>query len=105
MSCRKQPYEDKSEVNCCFAAFILDLLNYGDLKKFCNRRTQTHFDKKISLRISLSFTYDYDKHSKQKELPFQLFPLIILNVTDAFAWFVLITKEAIVSLVYPPNNS
>ena len=43
----------------------------------------------MSLRISLSFTYDYDKHSKQKELPCQLFPLIILNVTDAFAWFVL----------------
>ena len=30
-----------------------------------------------------------------KELPFQLVPFIILNVMDAFAWFELITKEAI----------
>ena len=28
-----QPYEDKSEVNRRFAAFILDILNRGDLKK------------------------------------------------------------------------
>ena len=33
MSCRQQPYDDKSEVNCRFAAFILDLVNRGDLKK------------------------------------------------------------------------
>ena len=33
MSCRQQPYDDKSKVNCHFAAFILDLLNRGDLKK------------------------------------------------------------------------
>ena len=30
-----------------------------------------------------------------KELPCQLVPFIILNVMDAFAWFELITKEAI----------
>ena len=33
MSCRQQPYDDKSKVNCRFAAFILDLLKGGDLKK------------------------------------------------------------------------
>ena len=31
--CEQQPYEDKSEVNRRFAAFILDILNRGDLKK------------------------------------------------------------------------
>ena len=30
-----------------------------------------------------------------KELPFQLVPFIILNVMDTFAWFEIITKEAI----------
>ena len=30
-----------------------------------------------------------------KELPFQLVPFIIFNVMDAFAWFLLISKEAI----------
>ena len=33
MLCRQQPYEDKSKLNSRFAAFILDLLNRGDLKK------------------------------------------------------------------------
>ena len=37
MSFRQQPYEDKSKVNCRFAAFILDLLNRGDLKFFAIR--------------------------------------------------------------------
>ena len=33
-----------------------------------------------------------------------MFPVIILNVMDAFAWFMLITKKTIVSLLYPPNQ-
>ena len=45
-----------------------------------------------SYKCNFSFIFDYHKHSKHKELPFQLFPFIILNIMDVFVWLVLTTK-------------